>query len=373
MNSKQITSRQMQATIMMFIIASSFSMGNTAITKQDTWLTFILGALMEVPLILAYCAVIRRYPGDNLFEIIEKLFGKILGKIISLLYIWYIMHLCSIVLLVFVNYIHILNMPETPTIPFLFCMILLCIWSVRSGPENMGRIAKTTFSVLAFFILLTVAISIKDMNFSTIKPVFATDMKGLLTGSYNSFIIPYSEIFIFLTLFPNLKAAGKPKKIFLKSLAISVLLLVAAHLRNVLVLGLPSNETFVFPSYQAVSIISLGEFFTRIEVLIGINLLLAGFTKFCVFLYSASAGLAKIINAKDYKSLTVPCGLLVIILTQVDFKNTSEMLEWINYHQIYVIPFQIILPVIIWVTAEIKARMNKTEPLPEPEKVSNSE
>lgn len=127
MGNRRITSWQMQAIIMMFFVGSSYVMGDVSKTKQDTWITFILGAIFEIPMIFIYCAILQKYPDKNFFEIIEILFGKIIGKIICGLYAWYAVHLCSMVTRIFTDFIHILNMPETPVIVILIFMILIAI------------------------------------------------------------------------------------------------------------------------------------------------------------------------------------------------------------------------------------------------------
>lgn len=363
----------MTAIIIMFLLGSSFVMGNVAKTKQDTWITFLLGAVMEIPLIFVYCAILNKYPDKNFFEIIELLFGKIVGKIICGLYVWYAIHLGSMVLRTFTEFIHVLNMPETPLIVIIGFIILIIIWGVKSGPENIGRVAKFMMPILLSFVSLTFVIGFKNMNFQNLKPMLSVDTKAIIAGSYTTFTIPFSELIICLPLFSCLKPKSKPKSIFFKALAISLAFLLLAHLRNLLILGVPSMKMYYFTSYQAVSVVSIGEFFTRTEVLIGINIILAGFTKMCVLLYTASAGLAKICNAKDLVKFAAPCSLIVVILAEVGFKDTSDLFKWIPYLQIYNIPFQVILPIVIWIAVLIKSRSKKENPQPNPENVESLE
>lgn len=362
MNSKQITGKQMQALIFMFLLGSSFTMGSVEKTKQDTWVTFLLGGAMALPMIFVYCTLIRKYPGENLFEIIVKLFGKIVGKTVCILYVWYSLHICSMVFRTITVFIHILNMPETPEIAVATFTILLMIWGVNSGPENMARIAKSTYPVLAVLIIITVLVSYKDLNFDNLKPALTTDFGTLLNASFTAFSLPFGELVVFLTIFPSLKSKSNPKKVFIKGLILSVTYLLVAHLRNLLVLGVTTAGMYVFPSYQAVSIMSVGEFFTRMEVLIGAGVLLAGFTKICIFLFTSSVGLAKICNLKDYKRMTAPCGLIIVLLSRIDFKNTPDMIKWLLYHPIYVLPFDVILPIILLITALIKTPKKSKSP-----------
>lgn len=372
MDSKQITAKQMIATICMFLFGSAFVVGVTSKAKQDTWITIIIGSGMALPMIFVYCKLIQKYPGENLYEIIIKLFGKTIGKVVCILYIWFFLHVGSMVIRIFTEFIRILNMPETPQIATICFVILLNIWSVRNGVENISRIAKTTFPVLASFIVITVIISFKDMNFDNIKPILSTDIQTILSTSYTAFAIPFSEMLLFIILFPYVDTKCSPKKIYLKSLFLSMLILLLAALRNRLVLG-NIIERYYFPSYKAVSIISVGEFFTRIEVMIGSFVLLAGFIKVCVLLFVSSVGLANVCNIKGYKSMVAPCGLIMVVLAKVDYKNMPDMISWIDFHQIYIIPFEILIPITILITAAIKSRKKKSIDPPEPENMGDLE
>ena len=264
-------------------------------------------------------------------------------------------------------------MPETPQILIACFLILLAIWAVASGVENMGRIAKLTFPILTTFVLITVAVSMKDMNFSNIKPVMSTNISTLISSSFSIFALPFGELVIFMTLFPWVKSKSSPTKIYLKSVGIATAIFIIANLRNLLILGATSSGMFYFASYQAVSVISIGEFFNRVEVLIGASVLLAGFIKVCVFLFASSIGLAKVCNVKDYKTMIVPCGLIILTLATFIFSNTEEMMTWGTTHQFYVIPFEVLLPIILLVTDFIKARMKKSAIPLKPENIGNLE
>jgi spore germination protein KB len=264
-------------------------------------------------------------------------------------------------------------MPGTPEIAISSFTILLMIWGVNSGPENMARIAKFTYPVLATLIIITVLVSYKDLNFNNLKPVLSTDFGTLLNASFTIFSLPFGELIVVLTIFPFVKSKSSPKNIFIKGLILSVTYLLVAHLRNLLVLGVTTAGMYVFPSYQAVSIISVGEFFTRMEVLIGAGVLLAGFTKMCVLLFTSSVGLAKTFNLKAYKRMTAPCGLIIVLLSRIDFKNAPDMLKWLLYHPIYVLPFQVILPIILLITALIKAPKKEPDAPPGPENIGSLE
>lgn len=50
----------------------------------------------------------------------------------------------------------------------------------------------------------------------------------------------------------------------------------------------------------------------------------------------------------------------MMILSLIIYTNTMQMFEWLDIiYKYYAIPFEIILPLFIWITAEIKVRLRK--------------
>lgn len=352
-----ITGKQMQSVLIMFWLGSLVMIGGSKDTKQDYWIAILVSVIFILPMAALYCRLIKLYPSKNLFEILFDVFGKVFGRIIALFYVLFALHLGSMITEIFSMFIRVVNMPETPEIVTTALLLLVAVLSVVNGPENIGRVAKFTWKFLALFILFATVVGIKDMKFCNLEPVMVSDFKTILGSSYSLFAFPLSEAILCLSLFSAVGKKESAIKIFVKAIGITIALMLVVALRNILILGVPSSQLFYFPSYQAISIVSLGEFFSRFEVLIGVNLMLAGFTKVCVCLYSASLGIAKVLNIKNQKPLVVPCALIIITLSNMLVSNTRELFEFIPYYTIYAIPFEIILPVTTLIGAEIRHRM----------------
>ena len=131
-------------------------------------------------------------------------------------------------------------------------------------------------------------------------------------------------------------------------------------LRSILTLGEANVSIFFFSTYASVRLINIGEFLQRIEVLVGIIFISGGFVKISICLYAASKGLSKVLSFQNYRQIVAPVGLLMMILSIIVYDNTTDMFDWAkDIYKYYALPFQIILPLIIWITAEIKMRKKK--------------
>lgn len=361
MTNHSITGKQMRSILAMYWSGSLVVMGSYKDTRQDTWMVSILAGILVLPLLWIQTRLIRIYPEKNLFEIIFETFGKIIGTIYSLFFIFFSIYLAAVVVRVFAEFILVLNMPETPQVYTISMILLIAYWSVTNGPENIGRLSKFLWKVVWITVVMTFIIGFKNMNFENLKPVMETELKPLLSSGFTACMLPLGESVICLSLFSSVKKTENIKKIYLIALIEFLIVALTASLRNLLILGPTVSALYYFPSYQAVSVLSIGDFFTRIEVLIGINLVTAGLIKVCVCIHAASLGLTKVLHAANQKSLIAPCVMLVITLAIPLYKNTVEMFNFVPYFVAFAIPFEIILPIILWMTAEIKNRI-KTAP-----------
>jgi len=116
-----------------------------------------------------------------------------------------------------------------------------------------------------------------------------------------------------------------------------------------------------FPSFNAAKIMNLGDFLPRIESLITTNYLFAGITKIALCLLAASKGIANLFDLQDYREILAPAGMMILALSVISYESVMHLFEFVDrYYAIYAIPFQIIIPLAIWIAAEIKVRRKKS-------------
>lgn len=354
-----MTSKQAICTLILFILGSSLVVGINTEAKQDSWIAILIAVLEFIPMFLTYCRILSLYPGQNLYDIVIDVFGRTFGRIISFLYVFYSIFLGAILMRNFSEFIQIAAMPETPQLILLIFMFAVCVWMLKSGVEILGKWSRLVIPIVIIFILVIGVLGTKFMNLDNIKPIGATGFSTLFHSSVQIFSFPFTESVLFATLFDSIKPESNAYKIYITSTLISALIFVIVVLRNTLILGVPTLSMFYFPSFSAVSVISLANFISRFEVLIGIMFILCGFVKICVCMFSASIGIAKIIKVQTYQNFAVPVALLSITLAGFIFSNMTEMYTFSSIYVFFACPFEVILPLATLVGAEIKTRMRR--------------
>jgi spore germination protein KB len=161
-------------------------------------------------------------------------------------------------------------------------------------------------------------------------------------------------------IFNSNKERNNPYKIYYLSFIIGAFFILSVSIRNILVLGPDFIDQLYFPSYAAVSVINIGNFLQRIEVVVAVDFLFSGFVKISVCLMSVCKGIDSFLKIGNYRQIVAPVGFLMMITSCIIYQSTMEMVEWANkVYRYYAFPFQVILPVIIWVAAEIKTRQQR--------------
>ncbi|MEJ8554717.1 GerAB/ArcD/ProY family transporter [Tepidibacter sp. Z1-5] len=363
MNKEVVSDKQGISLIVLFIIGSSsvFIMGSEA--KQDLWLAIILAIFMALPMALIYSRLHSIFPDKDLYDIIEICFGKFIGKIIIIILTCFLFYWCSDVTNNYGNFIFSVSLKETPMIIPMMFLLILCGWGAKQGIEVLGRWSDF-FLIIPVVVLFILAISaISRMNINNIFPIFGSGFSSIFEGALNSLSFPFSQILAFSIVFSCFnKEKQSPYKIYVTGLIVGGIILFLVSLISLLVLGVDSSGRRYYAAYTAVSLINIGTLLNSIEVIISTTFLLGGFIKIGVLLLCVCKGIMKIFNFSDYRFIITPITLLAINLSFFQYENVMHYYEFQTDIWLYFVsPFQVFLPIIIWLIAEIKNKNSKHE------------
>ncbi len=359
MQKEQITDKEAIGLLIVFVIGSTLIIGIGGEAKNDSWIAGIVGIIMAAPMLLVFSRILSLFPGKDLFDILNITLGKVMGKTVAIIYIWYAFHLGALVLRNFGEFINIVAMPETPMLVPLLGLGLVCIIAVRLGIEVMGRTTAYFLPILLFILVAVELLGIPQLHLHYIKPILGNGLIPVLKGGFLTFSFPFAETVLFIGVFGSLKTKKSPFKVYYWGIMISAIIIIITTIRNITVLG-NMLDSYYFPSYAAVSRISIGDFLQRIEVTVAIEFIFGVFIKSSICLLVACKGIGKIFNLKDYRSIVIQTGLLMVYFSYIVYDSSMEMKYWaFKVYSYYAFPFQVILPIIIWILAEIKAVKKK--------------
>ncbi|MFL0248638.1 GerAB/ArcD/ProY family transporter [Candidatus Clostridium stratigraminis] len=355
-----ISDKEAISLITIFIFGSTLIIGTGQDAKNDMWFSVLLGMVFGLIAVTMYSRILYNFPGKDLFDINITLFGKIIGNIFNVLFIFYAFHLGALVLNNFSEFISTVGLPDTPKIVPVMFIVVLCIWSVKGGFEVIGRFSSVLIYLFIFTVILTISLSFYQMKIDNIRPFMYEGIAPIMRGAFSAFAFPYAESVIFLMLFSNSKSRYSNFRVFWLAILLGGITLGILAVRNTMFAGTEVLEKNYFPAYIVVSEIKLGNFIQRIETTVVIAFLVAGFIKVSCCTLAACKGVARIFAFQNYDFIVTPVTLMVFSLSYLVYNNITETTLWAPHvYPIYAFLFQVILPIIILITAEIKMKKTK--------------
>ena len=352
---EQVSSASLMFTIGCFIQSSTLVVGYiTGVAKQDTWLTVIFGFIVALPIIWIFAALGEKFPGKNLIEINDVVFGKIPGKIISVLYIFFFFSLTFLNSGVMTDFVSSSLLPDTPDIAVLIMFIGVCGYAVRKGLETMTRYSLVFIIIVSVVLIINSLLLIKDMRLDNFQPSFTYPLKNYIQATNEVSILSFGNIVVFFMFFSSLKTPSQIKKPLFGGLIIGAATMIFISARDIAVLG-PIIRMITIPAYDAVRLINLANTLTRMEILYAGILLMMLFFKISVLYYATVRAIAQIFNMKSYKLLVPVIGVLIIIFAYNAFDSSAEnSYNAANIAPIYQTLFEVILPLVTLIVASIR-------------------
>lgn len=356
MEKEIISNKQGVTLLIMFILGSSLILSPGRNVGRDAWIAILFAMFISVPMLYIYTRLITVSPGRDFYDLQKILFGKVVGTVTTLLFALFSLHLGSMILRNFSEFIQAVSFPETPQFFTLIVMGTLCIFGAKCGIEVLARWSSFIFPVFFLAVIFLITFSIPNAELSNVKPILYNGLDPVVKSSIPIFAFPFAEVVLFTTLFNSLHNKKSTYKIFLIGTVVAGIMLSAVSVRNIAVLGAESIASYYFPTYNAISVISISSFFDRFEILVAVMFILSGFLKAAVCLYSASKGFSKIFNVNQYSEFAAPLGILMFTAASFAYENIMEMFKWAGeVYQYYAFPFLVLLPLVTLAFAEGKA------------------
>ncbi|EZH67380.1 hypothetical protein DH09_05465 [Bacillaceae bacterium JMAK1] len=333
-----------------------------SIVSQDAWMIPIVAGALGYLFVLMICKLGQLYPNKNLFEMTITAFGYWLGQVCNVLLVL----LALATLLTVMNYSagfissHILI--TTPKEWILAISMTVVIYGVYlgSGPYSLFAILSTPFFFFPYVLLIV--LKIPEADGSLLLPMLQQPVVEYMGAFLFYFAVTAINAIFLLTFFPQMTSDTKKAVTAIKSGYIfgNIILFIMIFLCTS-VLGPYYMSTSYYPAFVLAQRIALGGFVERVEVLITVIWFITIYFKITVYLTAIIYGIARLANLETYKPLSLPIGMLVVMLTLLAFSNTAEDLFYYRY---IVTTLSLIIGMIIpalWLTTIIKKKKHSTK------------
>ncbi|MCR8634317.1 GerAB/ArcD/ProY family transporter [Paenibacillus radicis (ex Xue et al. 2023)] len=328
----------------------------TSLSGRDMWMTPIVASVGGYFIVWLAVRLYRISPQGSIQKLLELVFGKLLGKTFGLLFLLFQIHILSIVIRDYSDFILSNFFFKTPLLLITGSMVLLCAWVVREGVEVLARCSQIFLPVGLLFTLLTFVFLIPELTPNKILPVFEQGMMPLLKGSIvvEGWFCQFMLVIYFL---PRIKDEKKILKWGVLSVTGVGVMMLAVNSFVFMLLG-DSSSYYNYPVFMAARYISLADFFEHVEATLMMVWVLAAFIKISVFYYAISIGFTECLGLKSYKVIVLPIGLLVMVTSFWSARDFQILASFVSTTgTIYILVGYMVFPCLVYIAASIKKRL----------------
>ncbi|NPV26498.1 MAG: endospore germination permease [Firmicutes bacterium] len=295
--------------------------------KQDAWLAGLLATGFGLGITLLLTALWRRLPDQNLIQAAEIILGKWPGRLVSLFYLWWLLHTTAAISQEFGDIVLIGFLPETPFIVIILVGIALSAYAVRSGLEVIARLNLVFLPLVISLLLLSHLLVINVMDGKNLLPVGETGLSNLVKGA-----IPTTawlgELVVMWMFLPCLNQNHEVRTASLTGILVTGLLFVLTDLIVVAVFGPVQVASFVISTLNAARMIHIAASIERVEAFTLGIWVFGGVVKISLFYLAFVYGLAEWLKLRDYRPLVLPAGGLIVAMGMLNYRNIVELFHF---------------------------------------------
>lgn len=327
-----------QFTILVFLVTTGDSIlvlpsSVAAEAKNDSWISGICALGLGLLIIMLFYQVSKLFPDLTFVEYSEKIFGSFFGKSLAFFFLLYPFLSVALLLRELGDFLTTQILPNTPMEAITILFILFVIYGTRLGLETWIRAGQV---FLPFFIVLVVvffAFLAPQFDMKNLQPVMGDGIKPVIRGSIIFTAFPFMEtLIVMIMIFPYVKINRQKdlRNAMLIGQTAGGILLIFMMLTSLLVFGGELVAHQQYPSYSLAKKLNIGKFLERVEAIIAILWMITIFIKSIFYFYSSTLGLAQLLKLNDYRPLTLPLGMILIVLSIEVAPNITYYNEFIS-------------------------------------------
>ncbi|MHC1683839.1 MAG: GerAB/ArcD/ProY family transporter [Clostridiaceae bacterium] len=336
--------------------------------KQDAWISMLIYIIPGIILQIIYTSLWKKYPEDTLVTYMPKIFGKVIGYPLSIIYIVFFAYEASRIIRDFAELILISMMPREHIILVSIVLTIVVAFTLYLGMETLCRIGLIFFWLWIFFFTIEWFFLYRTpdaLHPSNIRPILENGVVPIIKNSWKLITYPYGETILSVMFLPYVVERSKVRKAVIMAVIVEGILLSLNTILFISVLGIKYASTSLFPLLQTLRIMGIGETFDRVDIVIMLIITSIGFLKVSYFSYASMIGIAQLLKIKETRKLAIPFSIIILITSLLIARNypqhiyIGQVLTLTYVH----LPLAVIIPIITLLVYYIKRYVTKRKKL----------
>lgn len=323
--------------------------------KQDLWLSPIWASLSGLIAVFIAYRLHKLYPNETIFEYSGRILGKIPGKILGAVFVFFYLHVTGIVVREYGEFISGTFLHQTPMVVIFGTMVLVSSFAVYGGLEVIGRCSEIIVPVVILLYLMIFIMLIKDFDTRNFLPLLEHGLGPSIKGS----VVPqswFSEYFLVSFFLPYLTDKEKGMKWGMFSVLSVMFFLVLTNVMTLLLFG-SLTAKLTYPVMVAARYISIADFLAHLESIVMAIWVAGTFVKITVFYYALVLGTAQWLKLSDFRPIVFPIGFLLVLFGIWSSPNLQELSHFLSTSAaFYFLSIQIGIPVFLLIIALVRKK-----------------
>lgn len=325
------------------------------VSKQDGWITLLLGMFMAIGIVFIYNRLAERFPNETIIEYSERILGKWLGRLAALSFVWYFIYLGAFGLRGVGDFLTTAVLVQTPIDVIHIVFMAAIVYGTKLGLEVIGRAGEVLFPWVIFLSTVIGILLLTEMEFSNFSPILPVGWIQPLKGLYYLAGTPITQLVVFLMIFPFVNRNRQAKKWYYTGILLSLFYMLLIVVVSISVLGVDQSARSLYATYDTVKQVSIGKFIERIEAVVAGVWFITIFIKLTILLYAANLAVAQLFKIKNYGPFVLPWAIVVLALAiilgpDVTYVRSAVSEMWPAYSIIQ----GLLIPAILLVVAVVR-------------------
>lgn len=140
------------------------------IGRNDALLFMALALIIDFLCIMLFVYANNKSRNSSFFERSEQVFGKFISKVLAIAFVGYFLLKSFLTLKETENFLNLTIYTNLDSVMFIIPIILVVLFVVAKGIQNMGRITEVFSTIVFYGIILSLIIAIPNINLDGILP-----------------------------------------------------------------------------------------------------------------------------------------------------------------------------------------------------------
>ncbi|MGM0904885.1 MAG: GerAB/ArcD/ProY family transporter [Bacillota bacterium] len=355
----------------LFVITFLYQLGTTIIfgfgssAGRDAWIALLVSSLLGTFITSLYVLLLKLNHGLTLVQWYPAQFGRWLGTPISWLYPLIFLFDAGRIVGDLKGLIPLTLLPTTPPLLYLSFFLLIMMYTLFLGLENLSRAGEILVPAILFLFLIEIIMLIisRTVHFSYLLPIVGNGWGPIWGAVYPQGLMQtYGESIIFAMIWTQAKNPNKVMKVTICASLLSGFILALSVAFAITAFGEDLYRRSIYPLYSLLGVINVAQFINNLDPFGVIYFLSTAFFKMYIKIYAALKAIQQLTNLRDYRVLIIPAIILVLYIGMTVSKNIAEHIYGMALQVItpYVwVPLFIIFPIILLIVTLIRTKWFK--------------